>query len=301
MAVTNPRILWPVTIEAGVNQDLDITENAVPGTAVLDAGDFVPREAAPVSWTPATQVPGDILDNVEQNLKGATASANTYSVTISDTGIVTIARATGADAFELLWNTGGAETQALARILGFSTAADDTGATSYVGDYQCRYAWYPEKFLVDGYRYKPSAFSAAADSMGGQTYTQQWMTKMRGEYRIDFVSRGKIRYHDAHEIRALAAVGEDNEAFTTGEDDDIGSGSGFSKDANLAPGFYEWARRGGRFELHPDVTTHDEFVLAVIDPDAAEWRDSIDAAAELMEIRGERYRVTIPWREFVVA
>lgn len=63
----------------------------------------------------------------------ATATTETHTVTyIDSTGKFTFS-ATGA-VFSLLWNTGTNAANTIGTLIGFSVAADDTGATEYTGD-----------------------------------------------------------------------------------------------------------------------------------------------------------------------
>jgi len=63
-----------------------------------------------------------------------TATTETHAVTYSDsTGKFTFANTTGAT-LSLLWNTGTNTANTVGDKIGFSVAADDTGATSYEGD-----------------------------------------------------------------------------------------------------------------------------------------------------------------------
>lgn len=77
-------------------------------------------------------------------MNGAPGAVNTYTVTYDGgTGKTTIARATGAAAFELSWATAAAGDVAAScgKDYGFDVSADDTGATSYTSDlaaYQSR-------------------------------------------------------------------------------------------------------------------------------------------------------------------
>lgn len=64
----------------------------------------------------------------------ATATTETHTVTYSDsTGKFTIATSTSA-VLSLLWNTGGNAANTVGDKIGFSVAADDTGATTYTSD-----------------------------------------------------------------------------------------------------------------------------------------------------------------------
>lgn len=109
------------TVVAGYNDKLDFSEGTTgDATATLDAGSYVSGDAY------ATEV---------QTQLNSAATDNTYTVTYStSTHKYTIARDTGSATISLEWSTGANAATSCGRDLGFATAADDTGATSYVGD-----------------------------------------------------------------------------------------------------------------------------------------------------------------------
>lgn len=77
--------------------------------------------------------PHDLADAIAAAM-AAEDSAETYTCTYSDTtGKFTIATSTSA-VLSLLWNTGTNAANTIGDKIGFSVAADDTGATSYVSD-----------------------------------------------------------------------------------------------------------------------------------------------------------------------
>lgn len=77
--------------------------------------------------------PKDLADAIQSALTAAD-SLETYTCTYSDsTGKFTIATSTST-LFSLLWNTGANTANTIGDKIGFSVAADDTGATSYEGD-----------------------------------------------------------------------------------------------------------------------------------------------------------------------
>lgn len=81
---------------------------------------------------------GDEMATAVQTAINAAAPANTYAV-LYDAGTkkFTIARSTGVATFSLLWATGLNREYGCGVDLGFNVAADDTGATTYTGDYAC--------------------------------------------------------------------------------------------------------------------------------------------------------------------
>lgn len=80
--------------------------------------------------------PVELAEAIETAMN-ASATTETYTVTYnhtgSDKGKFTFATATST-LFSLLWNTGTNAANTIAGKVGFSSAADDTGATSYVSD-----------------------------------------------------------------------------------------------------------------------------------------------------------------------
>ena len=270
--MADPRLLWEVTIDAS-NDRLDFNEAGVGNLiATLTQGDFYLRGGAPLAT--------DMANNVAAAMNAAPGVTNTYTVTIADNGTVAIARSAGAANFSLLWATGaGGESGAIGAILGFDVTADDGPGTSFASDAQHRYGWYPEKPLLDGRRKMETAVAGAARSMGTQQYAQEWATDWRTTLRIDFVPAAKVRSRDIDGTFVDATA--INESF-----------------AGSALTFYENARQGTRFEVHPDTTSHAAFETCVIDPnEMGWWRDQGEATPLLME-RGERYRVLIPVRPY---
>jgi hypothetical protein len=74
------------------------------------------------------------------NAMNTVQTAETHSVTYSDTtGKFTVSTSTSA-LLSLLWNTGANTANTVGDKLGFSTAADDTGATTYLADNAQSYA-----------------------------------------------------------------------------------------------------------------------------------------------------------------
>jgi hypothetical protein len=112
------------TITAGTNDDIDITEG-VTGDAIatIAAGDYA--TGAALATAVATAI-------------NTAATDNTWTCTYSTTtGKFTI----GHDAVQtggLEWNTGASTATSAADTLGYNTDADDTGASSYVGDTDTR-------------------------------------------------------------------------------------------------------------------------------------------------------------------
>jgi hypothetical protein len=109
------------TIEAGFNDKLDFNEGVSgDATATITADNYTGSELA-------TEI---------QTQMNSAATDNTYTVTYSDsTYKFTIARDSGSASINLEWATGDNAGYSIGADIGFDTSADDTGATSYTGDY----------------------------------------------------------------------------------------------------------------------------------------------------------------------
>ncbi len=282
IAVTHPRFLNRLTVQAGAGSGLRIfsanfrfDEGGGELTGTITPGTYYVRRNGGGAVLPT----GGLLNAIEMALNTAPGVANTYSVTQSTTGFVTIARSAGVANFTLRWATGVAP-RFDGSVLGFDTSANDGPGTTFTADWQHRFGWYPEQYLLDGYRYFPTATVGSARSLGGQQYTQRWNTDERGVARVDFVLPGKIRFHDLDQYVLGARHQSFSHSFNTSWE-----------------GFYEIARDGVPFEVHPNVATVGG-IEAVLDPDEIDWMRDIDEAATLQLEAGERYRVTVPWRSY---
>lgn len=110
---------WYV-IRTGVNDKIDFNEGAADIAATISAGSYT-------STTMATE----IKDKIQA--ASTAGDGRTYTVSVSTiTGKMTIATSTGT--FTLKWQSGANANTTIAPIIGYSTAADDTGSTSYIGD-----------------------------------------------------------------------------------------------------------------------------------------------------------------------
>lgn len=135
MITTKSQFYYGQTISNGANGSLgnfriDFDEGAGPLVATLNPGDYT-------------------LTTFVLEVKRAMDAAGllTYTVTADRaTRLVTIA-ATGT--FDLLTNTGVSSGTAVWGILGFTTATDRTGASSYSGDLPCGSAYRPQAVLRD--------------------------------------------------------------------------------------------------------------------------------------------------------
>lgn len=109
-----------LTVEAGTNDKLDFTEGTTgAAVATITAGVYSRDELA-------TEI---------QTQMNSAATDNTYTVTFAaGTDKFTITRDTGTDTIDLNWNTGPNTATSIGTTIGFDTASDDTGATTYEGD-----------------------------------------------------------------------------------------------------------------------------------------------------------------------
>jgi len=104
---------------AADNDTLDfIDTTSIHRTATLTAGDYS-------GATLATEV-GTQMTSAGNGTYACSYSATTGKFTIEETG--------GPSAFTLKWDTGSAGTARLGTTLGYDTSADDSGASSYLGD-----------------------------------------------------------------------------------------------------------------------------------------------------------------------
>lgn len=113
---------------------IEITSSDIYIDFTSDNGTFAPTITA--KWY---KDPHDLAAAVETAMNNAD-TAETFTCTFSDsTGKFTIATSTSA-VLSLLWNTGVNAANTVGDKLGFSVAADDTGATSYEADSAQSYA-----------------------------------------------------------------------------------------------------------------------------------------------------------------
>jgi hypothetical protein len=106
----------PITITSGSNDDIDFTDDAGTVQATLTAKTY--------------NNPHDLAREVSNKMNAV--ASDTITVSYSDSaGTYTIA-SNGSTTFSLLWNSGAGNTAGAA--LGFSVAADDTGAFTYTSD-----------------------------------------------------------------------------------------------------------------------------------------------------------------------
>jgi hypothetical protein len=108
----------PIIVTTGTNDSFDITDDAVTdANIIIPAGIYNPIELAAAIQTALNA-----------------ASSEDYTCTYSNsTGKFTIATTTSS-LFSILWNTGSLAADSIGPSLGFSVAADDTGALTYTSD-----------------------------------------------------------------------------------------------------------------------------------------------------------------------
>lgn len=108
-----------ITITSGVNDDLDWLEDATTLAAVLTATSYAPSALAAHVQT-------------QMRAQGAAQTTVTYN---AGTRKITIAN-TSPSTFTLKWSTGASTVNTCGRALGFDVSADDSGAASYISNYQ---------------------------------------------------------------------------------------------------------------------------------------------------------------------
>lgn len=113
----------PITITSS-NKFIDFTDDV--GTAAISIAERIYK------------TPIELADAITAAFDAATTEVITCTFS-SETGKFTIASSTSA-VLSLLWNTGANASNSIGASIGFSIAADDTGATSYVSDNEQSYA-----------------------------------------------------------------------------------------------------------------------------------------------------------------
>lgn len=112
-----------VTITAGVNDDLDWTEDGSTFTCDLDAS---------TTYTPTT-----LAAEVQAEMRAtASADADTTCTYSSTTRKITIANST-LTTLTFKWSSGANTLTTCGKALGFNVTADDTGALTYTADNEC--------------------------------------------------------------------------------------------------------------------------------------------------------------------
>jgi hypothetical protein len=108
----------PLEVQAGVNDKLDFTDDGGAAVATISAKLY--------------KTPKALADELETQMNAVSTDTITVSYGNS-TGKYTIANTSGA-LFELDWSTGPNTATTIGGLIGFDTAADDTGSLSYEGD-----------------------------------------------------------------------------------------------------------------------------------------------------------------------
>lgn len=130
---------------------------------------------------------GELLAAVEDALNEE--GDNTYTVTISrTTGLVTIA---ANSTFSLLLLTGDNQAQSFWSLLGFSQAADRTGAATYTGTMPAASVYYPQ-FLLQSY-VSPNDFQMSIEptvnrTMSGRTELVRFGVDRMIEMDLQFIT-----------------------------------------------------------------------------------------------------------------
>ena len=152
MSIQRPKVFWPLTITAGVNDKIDGTNGvmATPFTATLTPGIYYSVDS--------------LLTEVVAALMAAAPDA--WTATVNDlTGIVTIAN--GGTTFEILFSTGANAATSVRYLLGFVPADYDAAFVSVVAPYQHANGWYsptPFKFDSRNHGEEPNTVITLAES-----------------------------------------------------------------------------------------------------------------------------------------
>jgi hypothetical protein len=118
-------------VTTGVNDKIDFNIGASQLHATVAAGTYVAGQ---------TQADNPSLCKAIYDAIVAAEAVGTYTVSYSrTTGLFTITRSAGT--FQIVWNTGTNKATSIASLIGFSTAADSTGALTYSSSTAAWAAW----------------------------------------------------------------------------------------------------------------------------------------------------------------
>jgi hypothetical protein len=125
-----PAFMLPVTITSS-NNSIHINNDGTHRTVTITAGEYVDQLA--------------VIAALETAIDAVLTAGDDVDITINSTGKIVFV-ATGMAAFGILWTDGASTIDA---VLGFNSAADDTGATTYTADYLAPNCFFPEFPLED--------------------------------------------------------------------------------------------------------------------------------------------------------
>lgn len=252
MSLEIPRLFWPLTLTASNNGIKFTVSGGAHGGAI-----YTGTVAAATYYDPET-----LYAAVEAGFEAATDGTHAYKadhggeVTVAMTadGVLSITFVeAGCTQVVIHWNDGGAAVVALAALLGFSSAANDTDASdpfTFTADYQMQHFWTPGICVETDSEDRKIWTRAVAEAAGGQASVIQHGSYIkRRKLRFDFLSPVKV-------FTSYAGGGNTNGDFET---------------------FYTDATALGRFRYWPDrATTGTYSDLFVLD---ASSRDVLEKSA----------------------
>jgi len=201
MALTRPRLLWPITVETGVNDTIRLTASDMGGAqdATITAGDW---------YVSGDGTASDLLAEVVTRLNAACVAgggAANFSAVVSTTGTITISRAVGT--FTILWATTpvgapfGVE-------MGFTS--DRATVASMAGDVQHESGWYPERYLKSYEGALVERVGAASVAVSGRVRVHELAVHTTHHASVEHLPLGKIRTGEAgYTNEALQALWAD--------------------------------------------------------------------------------------------
>ena len=263
MPLVVPRILWGVTIEAGVNDAIRVDpSDSAAFTATIAPGTYYCHHGA-------TGDADDLPRAVRIAVNAATGGTADFTFGVQSNGTIRITKATGT--FDIIW-TFNAATQALGTILGFDVSANDTNQTTLDSDYQHQNGWYPERYSKGGSGNVTTKIAAHSVAVGGQARGHEhagWTTRYES---VEFLEIGKI----------------------------VDGESGFTNEALQL--FHDDASAWMDFRYYPDVSSTTYTRMAIRDAgwksnlvdESAVGAGGGDAACRLMFDNFQRYSVRLP-------
>ena len=225
-AGTTPQFRWPSVIDS-TNKVVRYTDLSGSADCTIAEGTFFWRDDATADdWQVRFQAALDAA-------AVATGSGVTYTVSLLDSGFITILASGGV--FVLEWNH--ANTTADRTLFGFDPGPTTSGG-SVTSDFQVGNAWFPEQIYVDDSEDVPFYRGQITGIMNGRTRTQRWGSLTKRQILIDVLHPNKV-------FQAEETV--PNESFQR---------------------FQAWLSTGGRFEFCRNfISAKATWSTYVLDPD----------------------------------
>ena len=210
-AGTVPRIAWPEEI-GSTTKTIRYTDGS--GSADADLAEQDTFWRVDTTAADAAKALEDALDTAAT----ATGSGQTYTVTLSTAGVVSIVASAGTFQLEFAH----VNTTASEAFFGFNAATRASTGVTLLGDYQVGNCWFPEQEYIDDSEDQPRYASVQRQLMNGRTRTTRF-----GEWTERFL---------AFDVLPSSKIFTAEEATTQ---------EAFQR-------FYEWASQGKRFEFTRD-------------------------------------------------